>query len=358
MVDLRREKDIEQLRKVALVQQSQLERLLELLASQSDRIDALSGADGELQRAIAFLERNGNDGAPSQDDAGRPRRKEDKPRKKRETFGATPQPQLPVYEEPFELDDADKICTQCGGELKPFEGQFDVTEMVDVIEVSYRLLRAKQQKYICGCGGCVDTALGPERATPGGRYSLDFAVKVAIDKYLDHLPLARQSRIMKRQGLEVSSQTLWKQLDVITRDLKPVYDALLEYILGNSNGVIALDQTGWKRRTKKSKDMPFQMWCLTAPGAVLHAIKDDKSADTFVTIVDAFSGTIDCDMLATHPAGARASPGDIILAGCWAHAFRKFRDAAPNRPDAIQMMNWISELYDLDAKAGDDADAR
>ena len=122
--------------------------------------------------------------------------------------------------------------------------------------------------------------------------------------------------------------------------------------------MIALDQTGWKRRTKKSKDMPFQMWCLTAPGAVLHAIKDDKSADTFVTIVDAFSGTIDCDMLATHPAGARASPGDIILAGCWAHAFRKFRDAAPNRPDAIQMMNWISELYDLDAKAGDDADAR
>jgi len=42
----------------------------------------------------------------------------------------------------------------------------------------------------------------------------------------------------------------------------------------------------------------------------------------------------------------------------WAHVYRKFRDAAPNHPDAIQMMNWISELYDLDAKAGDDLELR
>jgi hypothetical protein len=40
------------------------------------------------------------------------------------------------------------------------------------------------RKHPCKCGGCVETAPGPERATTGGRYSLDFALKVAIDKYL------------------------------------------------------------------------------------------------------------------------------------------------------------------------------
>ena len=67
----------------------------------------------------------------------------------------------------------------------------------------------KQQKYVCRCGGCVETALGPERALPGSRYSLAFAIKVVLDKYLDHIPLERQVRILERHGLVVTSQTLW-----------------------------------------------------------------------------------------------------------------------------------------------------
>ncbi len=96
-------------------------------------------------------------------------------------------------------------------------GQFETSEMIDFVEVSYRLVQVKQQKYVCRCGGCVETAPGPERAMPGGRYSLAFAIKVAVDKYLDHIPLARQERILARHGLVVTSQTLWDQLDAAAR---------------------------------------------------------------------------------------------------------------------------------------------
>src|SRR5690606_22830158 len=72
------------------------------------------------------------------------------------------------------------------------------SEMVDVIEVHYELVNVQRQKYNCKCGGCIETALGPERATPGSRYSLDFAIKVVDDKYQDHIPLARQQRILRR----------------------------------------------------------------------------------------------------------------------------------------------------------------
>ena len=356
-MDLRGEKDPEQLRKIVLVQQSQLERLLEVLAAQSERLDALTGGDGELQRALELLEKTKGT-APSQDDERRPRRKKKGKRKKRTDFGATEQPKLQTTEKLFELDPADLQCPARGGELKPFGDECEESEMIDVLRVEYRLVHCKQQKYICNCGGCVETALGPERAIKGGRYSLDFAVQVAIDKYLDHLPLTRQVRIMKRHGLEVTSQTLWKQLDVIARDLQPVYDALRDYILGHSHGVVGLDQTGWKRLSKKDKTTPYQMWCLTAPGAVLHAIKDDKGAATMIELLGDFSGTLVVDMATTHFAGARDGPGDIVLAACWAHAFRKFRDAAPDHPDSIQIMNWISQLYDLDAKAKGDIDER
>lgn len=60
----------------------------------------------------------------------------------------------------FELDEADKACPQCGGELEPLTDQYESSEMVDVVELSYRLVHVKQQKYACRCGGCVETALG------------------------------------------------------------------------------------------------------------------------------------------------------------------------------------------------------
>src|SRR6185503_6355859 len=135
--------------------------------------------------------------------------KEAAERKTRSTTGPTPQPLLPVVEREFTLDDADRACPSCGGNLQPMKGQFDESEMIDVVEVRYELVKVKQQKYVCRCGGCVETALGPDRAVAGSRYSLAFAIKVLIDKWMDHIPLERQVRILERHGLVVTSQTLW-----------------------------------------------------------------------------------------------------------------------------------------------------
>jgi transposase len=41
------------------------------------------------------------------------------------------------------------------------------------------------------------------------RYSLAFAIKVTLDKWLDHIPLERQVRILERCSLTTTSQTLW-----------------------------------------------------------------------------------------------------------------------------------------------------
>jgi transposase len=231
------------------------------------------------------------------------------------------------------------------------EVPFETSEMIDVVEVSYRVVRVQRQKYACKCGGCIETAPGPERAVDGGRYSLDFAIKVALDKYLDHLPLARQERIMRRHGLEVTTQTLWDQIDALARRVKLSDAALLKHALTQS--VIGLDQTSWGRLDGKL-DKPWQMWCITAPGVVCHRIRDDKGADTFKELVGSYHGVIVCDALKTHEAGARDSPA-ISLAGCWAHVFRKFEEAEPDHPEANLALGWIGELYEIDERAGDDA---
>lgn len=354
-MDLRRENDVEQLRRVALTQQVQIEQLLKVLSAQSRRLDQLTGSDGELQHSLSLLEQLQRENAPSTDSAPASSRSSDdtspKERTKRRRSGPTPQPNLPLVPELYTLDEADQTCPACGDVLSPMKGQFETSQMVDLIEVAYRLVEVRQQKYTCRCGGCVETAPGPERATPGGRYSLPFAVKVAVDKYLDHLPLARQSRILARHGVEVKSQTLWDQIHVVAQRLRPAYDALFSRLL--QRDVIGLDQTSWKRLETKGHK-PWQMWCLTSEDTVFHSIRDDKGAETFADLVGDFEGVIVCDALATHAAGARDRPG-ISLAGCWAHVFRKFSEASADHPEALMAMEWIGQLYAIDERATDRA---
>src|SRR5512144_924675 len=106
-------------------------------------------------------------------------------------------------------EEADKACTSCGGALEEWDGQFEESEEVDVIERRYVVKRHKRKKYRCRCGSCIETAPAPRRLIEGGRYSVSFAISVAVDKYLDHMPLERQVRAMARAGLVVDSQTLF-----------------------------------------------------------------------------------------------------------------------------------------------------
>jgi transposase len=230
------------------------------------------------------------------------------------------------------------------------KGQVETSEMIDVVEVSYRVIQVEQQKYVCRCGSCVETAPGPDRATPGSRYSLALAIKVVLDKYLDHIPLERQARIMDRHGLEITSQTLWDLANAVAHRLQRVDAALFEHVLAQP--VIGLDQTGWPR-LDGSGGKKWQMWCLTAPGVVVHRIRDDKSAATFKELVGSYQGTIVCDDLGTHEAGAREGPG-IVLANCWAHVYRRFEEAMPDHPEAEKALAWIGSLYEIDRTASDD----
>lgn len=351
VVDLRREKDIEQLRRVALAQQVQIEQLLRVLSAQAAELGALKGNDQELQQKLALVEeltKTSQRLAKQLEELPAPAGA--KPKKPREHFGHTAQPELPIVEQLFELDEADRTCPSCGGALAPMKGQFETSEMIDVVEVSYRVVKVQQQKYVCQCGSCVETAPGPERAAVGGRYSLDFAIKVAIDKYLDHIPLARQERILRRHGLETTSQTLWDQLNVLGRRLESASAALLARVLAQP--VIGLDQTGWPRLDGKG-DTPWQMWALTAPGIVVHRIRDDKGAATFKSLIGNYRGVIVCDALKTHEAGVRGNDA-VALAGCWAHVYRKFEEAAPNHPEANLALKWIGELYEIDERAEGD----
>jgi len=170
-------------------------------------------------------------------------------KKKRPGHGPTKQPKLPVIEVEHALDDADKTCPNCGGGLQEMDGQYEQSDEVDVIPLRFVIKRHKRKKYACRCGSCIETALGPDKLTPGGRYSVSFAIYVAVSKYCDHLPLERQVRMMAREGLVVTSQTLWDQIEQLAWLVESVMPRLRSYVLGHP--VVGADETTWELMGKK-----------------------------------------------------------------------------------------------------------
>jgi transposase len=302
VVDLERETDIERLRQIALLQKSQLENLIAIHAKKCAELEKLKrGAGGELQQSLTLIEAARREAAKLADAIESAAEAEAQKKADAATSGAGargeprrghgPTEQLRLDRVPLRctLDGPDRTCPDCGGGLVEMKGQAEMSEMIDVIDIKYVVTEVERQKYVCKCGSNVETAPGPYRAVEGGRYSLRFAVKVAFDKYVNHLPLERQVRAMPHYGLDVTSQTLWDQCSAVTELLTQTYDAIFERL--RAGPVIGLDQTSWPDLEDKALP-PWQMWCFTAPGLVYHRICDDKSAATFKALVGDYEGTI------------------------------------------------------------------
>lgn len=347
--EIEREHNPDELRRIALAQHVQIEQLVLALARKCTELESFKGSRDELQQTLALIEALTAKARAAETKADTPR--DAAPKSPRGHDGPSEQPNLPRIDLTCTLDPKDRVCDLCGGELAEMDGQFEESELVDVVAVSYHVKKVRRQKYVCRCGGCIKTAPGPERAQGGGRYSLDFVIQIIVDKYLHHLPLARQARILGEHGLDVTPQTLWDQLYAIAERLQITVGGLMKHVLAQP--VIGLDQTSWPR-LDGGGTTPWQMWCLTAPGVVVHRIRDHKDAKTFGELVGDYEGVIVCDALGTHEAGARGST-KIVLGGCWAHCLRKFRDAEPDHPEASRALHWIGMLYEIDARADGDA---
>lgn len=269
--------------------------------------------------------------------------------------GPTTQAKLPIVEVVHTLDEADMACPCCGGRLCEMSGQFEEADEVDVVERSFRIVKRKRQKYRCSCGA-IDTALGAPKHIVGGRYSLDFAVAVAVAKYLDHMPLARQERQMRRHGLEVTTATLFDQINGLAGHLQSTYDALLTRVLDSP--VIGADETTWQMMEKHASKK-WWAWSVTCEDAVYYRIAPTRKAEVPADLLANYSGVVMCDGYASYPKArkmcierrGRDGPPPFMLAHCWSHVRRKFVEAQPNFPSAAIAVELIGGLYEVEREA-------
>jgi transposase len=351
LADLKR--DPERLHQAATLLEAENKKLLDKVISLQARVDALEGRDpGTLQMQIAELEQQlsvRNQALFGDKSEKRNRQQRRAEQKKAQTgHGPRDQPELPRIEQVHTLDAADEMCPKCGGELQLFAGQFEEANEIDVVERRFVLVKHKRQKYRCACGGCIETAEGPVKLQKSGRYSVGFATAVAVGKYADHLPLQRQVVQMRRQGLQIDSQTLWDQLFALSSHLEPAYEALHEHVL--SHPVVGADETTWRLMGQKAvtNTKRWQVWALSAPDAVVYQLHPSRSADAAEQLFQDFSGIAMCDGYSAYQALAKRRH-DFKLAHCWAHARRKFVEIEESFPkQAEQALELIRDLYRIE----------
>jgi transposase len=350
VIDLDRVSDPELLRAVAKIQDAEIRRLHAKVSMLTEQLALASGADqAAVQEQLAALAReleqrratayeNGSERRPRPADA---KAKSDKT--PQSGHGPKSQPELPVVDVQHDLDPPDRICKSCGGELEEIVGQTEDSEEIDVVDVQYILKKHRKKKYRCKCGGCIETALGPTKLITGGRYSLAFAIHVAIEKYCSHMPLERQVKRMMRAGLSVETQTLWDQLFALSRCFDVAIERLHQHLL--SKEVLLADESHWPllgvsgRPTKNWFD-----WALVSEDAVLHSILESRSNEAADVVLRDFKGVLLTDAYGVY--ASRAKANGFTLAHDWTHARRYVLQAEATAPaEATSILDDIGKLF-------------
>lgn len=362
-MDLNRITDVDTLRELLRVQLREAERLK---AELKQAYEQLRGKDAkkaeQLALRLAEVERQHANALKALFGPSSERRpKKDtkvKERNKQKGHGPKAQLSIPVQDVRHSYDKLPLSCGVCGSDLIEWKDQYEESEEIDFVPPQVILKRHLRQKYRCTCGACVQTAPGPRKLFPKARYSVAFALNVAVQKYTYHLPLARQIKALEHLGLEVTSATLWDYLSEMYDLLLPAYQRLETYVV--SQPVMGIDETRWKLLTseQKGKSKTWWVWARRVPAAVHYTLDPSRGNDVAIRLLKDFVGTAIADGYRPYEVALAANP-NMKLANCWSHARR---EVLPFEHDpraarvlrVIQRMYWLESIARARALSGDD----
>jgi transposase len=268
-------------------------------------------------------------------------------KKKRKKFGRTEQPELPraLIDHRIVIEDQKRFG------LKEMEGQFEISELINVMPAKFVVEVHRRQKYVQvnPAASAVEapvivTAPGPLKLKEGGRYSIEFGVEVGLGKFQWHLPLDRQVRIMKTHGLTTTSQALFAQVDTIAWYLgNHVMPGIVAKI--RSHRVNQADETYLENLAKEAKSR-FWLWSVMNREAVLFDVFDSRAKKSAAEFLKDIEGVLLTDGYYVYQS---LSSERLVLANDWVHVRRKFTAAEKTHPiESKWFVDQIRVLFDIE----------
>lgn len=266
---------------------------------------------------------------------------------------------LPAREdEPIEHPDPS--CSECG---RPYE-ELSKTEDSEQVEVEVRahrrVIRRKRYHKTCECPDVPEfiTAPAPGKLIPKGKLGTTVWVEVILMKYLWAWPLNRLLQYWLTVGVDIASGTVIGGLQFFKPLLIPAVGAFHAHQL--TEGYAQADETTWKvfEQVVGKDGNRWYLWMFRTKCSVVFRMAPGRGADVpmeyyaklLVELV------LVCDRYSAYKKMARVI--GVLLAFCWAHQRRDFRDLSRDYPvlndwaDAwVERIGTLYHLYNLRREA-------
>jgi transposase len=221
-----------------------------------------------------------------------------------------------------------RACPDCGQAMQRIGTE--VSERGHLVPAHFVVRSYEREKLACPAGHAVVTAKAPEPVVRRAKYEASAYAHVAVTKYQDHCPLNRMQGIFKRQGAELSKQTMWDMLVSVDELVaQPVLEQMREELLASE--VLQSDESPVRMRLedqKGSRETTAWVWRSLreeSPRKVLVRFELGKSRDGPKRMLGDWKGVLVSDGTNLHGDVARSN--GIVRAGCMAHARRYFKKA-------------------------------
>jgi transposase len=262
-------------------------------------------------------------------------------------------------------------CPCCGGTKLSKLGE-DITETVEVIPRTWKVIQHVREKVSCRDCETISQAPAPFHVIPRGWAGPSLLAMILFEKYGQHQPLNRQAERYAREGVELSLSTLADQVGHCAVALAPLVERLRAYVMSAERlhgddttvPVLARGKTDTARSWVYVRDdRPFGG---TGPPAAMFYYSRDRTGSHVHEHLEGWSGILQADAYSGYNKlyAADRQPAPILEAACWSHGRRKFfvladiEAAAQARakgekpaivsPLALEAVRRIDALFDIE----------
>lgn len=269
------------------------------------------------------------------------------------------------------VEPAPATCQCCGSARLRKLGE-DITETLEVVPRSWKVIQHVREKFSCRACEKVSQAPAPFHVTPRGWAGPGLLAMILFEKFGQHQPLNRQAERYAREGVPLSLSTLADQVGACCAALAPLSRCLDAHVLAAQRlhgddttvPVLAAGKTDVGRCWIYVRDdRPFGG--AAAPAAMFRYSRDRGGAHPQEHL-SSYAGLFQADAYSGYGKlyDAGRQPGAILEAACWVHARRPFfvladltqnarrvaqgKAAGMISPIAIEAVRRIDALFDIE----------
>ena len=261
---------------------------------------------------------------------------------------------LPRCDVFHDLSDEQKQCA-CGKTMLAI-GE-ETLEQLAIVPQQFYVIVHHKLKYACTCKNCMRTATMPQQPIPGSQASPQIISHVMASKFHDGLPLYRQEKMAKREGLDLDRSKLARWTIEGGKLFQPIWNCLQDSFF--SYDIALADETGiqvLKEHGRKPENKSY-LWIRRGgppdKPVVLVDYSPSRAGDIATGLLEHFKGYLVVDAYSGY--NDVISENELLPVFCNDHSRRNFVDVVKSLSKGLSdealdgAKDWIAsravELY-------------